>query len=136
MREGVANAARAGNKADNALTFEMDPSVGHGHYRKFRQSEHCRIPFGWLKVERLHGMLHFATCRLAKDEMVNWLPFLQSPEAALDARISQPDAFEKKRRAEKERARCIIAQLRGNAKRGQVQFSVCLPETAGMREDI
>ena len=74
--------------------------------------------FGSLKVERLHGM-HFATRRQAKDEVIDWLQFYNHRRLHSTLGYLSPMAFEEKRLADK-RARRIIAQLRGDAKRGQV----------------
>jgi hypothetical protein len=63
--------------------------------------------FGSLKVKRLHGM-HFATCRRAKDEVIDWLQFYHHRRLHSTLGYLSPMAFEKKRLAEKERARHAI----------------------------
>ena len=51
--------------------------------------------FGSLKVERLHGM-RFDTRRLAKDEVIDWITFLQPSKAAFDAGLYQPHGLRTK----------------------------------------
>ena len=51
--------------------------------------------FGSLKVERLHGM-RFATRRLAKDEVIDWLRFYNHRRMHSTLGYFSPMAFEKK----------------------------------------
>ena len=64
----------------------------------------------------------FATCRRAKDEVIDWLPFYNHRRLHSTPGYLSPMAFEKTRLAEKGRARRIIAQLRGNGKRGSSSY--------------
>src|ERR1700730_17979212 len=57
--------------------------------------------------KRMHGM-HFATCRRAKDEVIDWLQFYHHRRLHSTLGYLSPMAFEKKRLAEKERARHAI----------------------------
>jgi transposase InsO family protein len=58
--------------------------------------------FGSLKVARLHEM-RFATCRQAKEEVIDWLQFYNHRRLHSTLRYLSTMAFEKKRLADKER---------------------------------
>ena len=51
--------------------------------------------FGTLKIERLHGM-RFATRRLAKNEVIDWLRFYNHRRMHSTLGYLSPMAFEKK----------------------------------------